>query len=134
MIWKTLFRVWVSHRRMFPELEALWGWINENPIVVAIPPSLLALLTLLYLVFRRVRDFLRLLWRGGTQGYNVVKHWLRRGFGKIAYWCRELWRKMQDKRRQRVKRRVIRKLRCFGECGELKPDQVEFLAQAIVAL
>ena len=112
---------------MLPALEALWEWFDH-------PLSAGLLLLLLPLVSRRVRDFLRLLWRGGSRSYSLAKHWLRGGGGKIAYWCRELWRKMRDMRRQRLKCRVIRKLREYEACGALPQDQVAFLVQGIESL
>ena len=37
-------------------------------------------------------------------------------------------------RRERIKRRVIEKLRCYEACGELPAEQVEALVQAIALL
>ena len=48
--------------------------------------------------------------------------------------CRWLWRRVQAMRRERIKRRVIEKLRCYEARGELPAEQVEALVQAIALL
>ena len=48
--------------------------------------------------------------------------------------CRRLWERVQAMRRERIKRRVIEKLRCYEARGKLPAEQVGFLVQAIALL
>ena len=48
--------------------------------------------------------------------------------------CRSLWGRVQGMRRERLKRRVIAKLRCYEARGELPAEQVAALVQAIALL
>ena len=48
--------------------------------------------------------------------------------------CRSLWGRVQAMRRERIKRRVIEKLRCYEARGKLPAEQVEALVQAIALL
>ena len=48
--------------------------------------------------------------------------------------CRRLWGTVQAMRRERLKRQVIKKIRCYEARGELPAEQVGFLVQAIALL
>ena len=57
----------------------------------------------------------------------------RAASGTVNGW-RRLWGRVQTMRRERLKRRVIAKLRCYEARGELPAEQVEALVQAIALL
>ena len=59
---------------------------------------------------------------------------LRRVASGTVNGCRRLWGTVQAMRRERLKRQVIKKLRCYEARGELPAEQVGFLVQAIALL
>ena len=59
---------------------------------------------------------------------------LRRVASGTVNGCRRLWGTVQAMRRERLKRQVIKKIRCYEARGELPAEQVGFLVQAIALL
>ena len=72
-------------------------------------------------------------WRGFRLLLRILGLLHRAACGTVNG-CRRLWGRVQAMRRERLKRQVIKKLRCYEARGELPAEQVEALVQAIALL
>ena len=95
---------------------------------------LAAILWLLVVVREHVwRGFLVVLKIPGMS-LGLVRHVASRAAKRCWGLMCEPWRKWCAMRRERLKRRVIEKLRCYEAHGELPAEQVAALVQAIALL
>ena len=127
-----------------PELEAIRSFLPD-PSDVSANFVAAVILALLALFFKQVRQRFWLIvvwpskqiWRGFLLVLKIPGLSLglvRRAASGVANGCRRLWGRVRAMRRERIKRRVIEKLRCYEACGELPAEQVEALVQAIALL
>ena len=112
-------------------------------IASVIAAILLAILAVIVgaIFSKRVRLIVVWLGKQAWHGFRLVLRIVGHSLGLVcrvaisaANGCRRLYGRVRAMRRERLKRRVIAKLRCYEARGELPAEQVEVLVQAIALL